>query len=222
MASNSEFTSGQLPLTSRSNQHHVNSITSSVGTITGQLPWFLGATIGSLGSLVVKYLLSIDDSFTLDVADEQLSDAELYSTLRTIGARIQDFQRSNLHSYFNTSECTFKKNIWTPGDLSTYIGDIVNFCAAAHGGHINMIALKNILSALFKEQISREQSTINSTETIVIYSTRHSECGVMKLVFTGEQIEVTNCCLSVKKNLILFRNSQDLLHTLRSFVRASR
>ena len=229
MASNNQFTSEQPSLTSRPSQHHVSTIKSNVETAIDTLPWFLATIIRPLASLVLYYLLNVDNSYTLDVADGQLSEGEFYSILRTIGARIEDFGRSNLYSYFNTSDCTFKKNIWTPGDLSSYVDDIVNFCAAAHGGHINMIALKNILSSLFKEQINREQTTINSTETIVIYSTRDSECGVMKLVFTGEQIEVTNCCLtgkeislSVKKVLILFRNSQDLLHTLRTFVQANR
>lgn len=229
MASNSILISDLLTLTTRSNEHHTVTTRSNVEPIFDGLPWFLRVVIGSLGSLVVKYLLNVDDSYTLDVADEQLSDAELYSTLRTIGARIEDFKNTNIHSYFNTSECTFRKNIWTPGDLTSYVNDIVNFCAAAHLGHINMNALKNILSSLFKEQISREQTTINSTETIVMYSTRENECGVMKLVFTGEQIEITKCCstgketsLSVQKTLILFQNSQELLHTLRTFVQANR
>lgn len=228
MASNYPFTTPQMHLLSISNASHAVGINTNVTGMIGTLPWFLRTTISPLVSGVVRYLMNIDDSYTLNVADTHLSDPECHSVLRTIGARIEDFKRSNLCSYFNTSECTFTKKIWYPGDISSYVDDIVKFCAAAQGGHINTTALTHVLSLLLKEKISREHTTVNATEKIVVYSNRNDQCGVMRLIFTGEQLEITNCCwtgkeitLCVKKDVIMFRNTQDLLHTLRTFVQAN-
>jgi len=229
MASNYQSTSERMNLASSSDQSHADGIVRNVTATLDVLPWYLSMIIRPLASLVLRYILNIDDSYTLNVADSQLSDPERYSLLRTIGARIEDFRNSNLASYFNTSERTFNKRIWTPGDLSSYVNDIVDFCAAAQAGHINTTAVKNLLSLLLKEEISRERTTLNCTENIVIYSTSSNQCGVMNLNFAGEQLEITNCCstgkeitLRVKRVMIMFQNTRDLLYTLRTFVQANR
>jgi hypothetical protein len=214
---------------SSSDQSHADSINRNVMAVVDTLPWFLSVIIRPLASLVMRYILNIDDSYTLNVADAQLSDPESYSILRTIGARIEEFSNSNLASYFDRSEKNFVENIWAPGDLSKYIDDIVTFCAAAQAGHINTTALKNVLSSLLREEIRQERATVNTTETIMIYSTRSSQCGVMRLTFIGERLKITNCCstgqeirLCVKKVVIMFMNTQELLCTLRTFVQANR
>jgi hypothetical protein len=229
MASNYQSTPGLMRFASISDQSHADSINRNVVAIVDVSPSFLNIIIRPLASLVMSYILNIDDNYTLNVADEQLSDPESYSILRTIGSRIEEFRNSNLASYFNTSEQTFVKNIWTPRDLSKYVDDIIEFCAAAQAGHINTTALKNILSLFLREEISQERATVNSTEIIVVYSTRNSQCGVMKLTFIGERLEITECCstgqkitLCVKKVVIMFMNTRDLLYTLRTFVQANR
>ncbi|UJR35137.1 hypothetical protein I4U23_027908 [Adineta vaga] len=174
---------------------------------SNRLSWRLRAIIRLFARPTIAYILNIDDSCTLNVANEQLSDSEVYSTLRSIG--------------------NVRKKIWKPDDLFKHINNIIEFCAATQNGHVNRTVLKNLLSSLFKEEISEERTTVDVTETIVIYSSKENQCGVMKLAFTGEQFNITNCCfkgtqikLNVKKLVIMFDNTQDLLFTLRTFVEA--
>ncbi|UJR18885.1 hypothetical protein I4U23_022013 [Adineta vaga] len=133
-----------------------------------------------------------------------------------------------MHNYFDTTSHTFERTISGKGDLNTYVGDIVQFCSSYAGVHINTTAVQNIVTSILKSEIEEEHLTINKTETIVIYTTRHDECGVMRVTFTGDQIKIQNCCsnsaktkINVNKVIIMFRNTKDLLAMLRTFVQAN-
>ena len=185
--------------------------------------------LNALSSTVLGFVLQNDDSCTLDVADAELCESECFHLLRIVGAHMEEFSNSPLKIYFQSDDHLFEQTIWSFGDLSTYVGNIVTFCASAHVGHVNITALTNILSTLLKTQVSEERSSINKTETVIIYSEKSKECGVLKLNFTGDQIKTKGCCdegtntkIHVKKGMIVFKDSKELLLTLRTFARENR
>ncbi|CAF1182212.1 unnamed protein product [Adineta steineri] len=189
----------------------------------------LQAVLDALSPKVLNFVLQNDDNCTLDVADAEICESEQYHLLRIVGAHMDEFKNSPLTIYFNSDEHSFEKTIWSFGDSSTYVGNIVTFCASAHAGHVNITALTNILSTLLKTQISEEQLSINKSETVIIYSEKAKECGVLKLNFTGDQIKIKGCCdegantrVHVKKDMIIFKDSKELLLTLRTFARENR
>lgn len=184
----------------------------------------LQAIIDALTSKVMNFVVKSDDNYTLDIADAELCESEYYHLLRIVGAHMDEFKNSPLKIYFDSSQHLFEKTIWSPGDLNKYVEGIVAFCASAKVGHVNITALTNILSTLLKAEISEEHTSINKSETIIIYSERNKECGVIKLNFTGDQIKAKDCCIegtntriNVKKDMIIFKDSKELLLTLRTF-----
>ncbi|CAF1481171.1 unnamed protein product [Adineta steineri] len=238
---------GQIQFQTRSNQYYkelttatlkdimpsfVNVIPSSAFSgieIVRYAAQGLDAVKDALAPKVLGFVLQNDDNCTLSVADEKLCEAEQYHLLRIVGAHMDEFKNSPLKIYFDDDKHVFEKTIWSFGDLSTYVGNIVTFCASARGGHVNMSALTNILSTLLKTQISEERSSINKSETIIIYSERAKECGVIKLNFTGDQIKVKSCCsegantkINVEKDMIMFKDGRELLLSLRTFARENR
>ena len=185
--------------------------------------------MAALSPRLLKFVLQDDDSCTLDVADAELTEAEQYHLLRIVGAHMEEFKSSPLAIYFNTDRHVFEKTIWSFEDLSEYIGNMVRFCASADAGHVNIPALTNILSTLLKTQIIEQRLSINKTETIIIYSERNKQCGVLKLNFTGDQIKEKSCFdegahtkIDVRKDMILFKDSKELLLSLRTFARENR
>ena len=181
-----------------------------------------------LQSAILKYIFMTDENYNVDVANEKLSDSEAYATLQSLGAQIEKLKDSYLTNYFDTDYRTFERTISGLRDLNSYVNDIVQFCTSYGNGHINTVAIKNILTSLLKIEMSEEHSTINITKTVVIYTTKHDECGVIRMTFTGDQIKITNCCSSstkikikVDRVLIMFRNTKDLLAMLRTFVQAN-
>ena len=232
MASNSGYAAGgigRLEFSSRSNEDYNVQIKANAMAIIDYLPFYIKIIVSPLASVILNYILKVDDSYTVDVADARMSDSEAYITLKSLGAQIENLKGSSLTNYFDSSQHTFEKTISGTGDLHGYVGDIVDFCASYAGGHINTTAIKNLLTSLLKSEMEEERLTINKTETIVIYTTRHDECGVMRVTFTGDQIKMNNCCsssaktkINVQKVIIMFRNTKDLLTMLRTFVQANR
>ncbi|UJR24282.1 hypothetical protein I4U23_027249 [Adineta vaga] len=100
--------------------------------------------------------------------------SEYYHLFQIIGAHMDEFKNSPLKIDFNSDEHLFEQTIWSPGDFSTYVGNI---------------AITNILSTLLKTVSSEESTRINKSETIIIYSEKKNECGIIKLNFTGDQIK---------------------------------
>ena len=198
--------------------------------ITIAPPGWLQTAIDVLTSKPLDFILKKDNKYTLDVADEQLSNSECYHLLRIVGAHMDEFKNSDLKKYFNTSEHLFEKTIWSPGELGKFVEDIVSFCASVETGHINATALTSVLSTLLKTELSQSEETINKIETNIIYSEKTQECGVVKLHFMGDQIQVKGCCSSqgtntkvnVQKDLIIFKDSKELLLSLRTFTRQYR
>lgn len=220
--------SGYLTFSSRTNDDHNDQTKQNIMSIIETLPFFIRIIVKPLASIILNYVLKVDENYTVDVADRRLSDSEAYVILKSLGAQMEKLRSSNLASYFDNSRCTFKRTIQGAGDLNTYINDIVDFCASYANGHINTTALKNVLSTVLKSEMVEERSRIDRTETIVVYSTRTNECGVMRVTFSGDQIKTTNCCSSsantsidVERSIIMFRNTQDLLAMLRTFVQAN-
>jgi len=198
--------------------------------ITVATPGWLQAIVDVLTLKPIEFILKKDKKYTLDVADEQLSNSECYHLLRIVGAHMDEFKNSDLKKYFNTSEHLFEKTIWSPGELGKFVEDIVSFCASVETGHINATALTSVLSTLLKTELSQSEETINKIETNIIYSEKTQECGVVKLHFMGDQIQVKGCCSSqgtntkvnVQKDLIIFKDSKELLLSLRTFTRQYR
>lgn len=231
MAVNYGSTSGVcevLKFHSQSNEYHNVQVKLNTMAIINFLSWPLRSIVSPLASIILDYILKIDDNYTVDVADKELHDSDAYATLKSLGAQIEQLQNSNLTNYFDTDYRTFQRTISGTGDLNSYVNDIVEFCASYKDGHINTTAIKNILTSLLKTEMSEEHSTINKTTTEVIYTTKQDKCGVIRLTFTGDQIKITNCCSSstnikikVDKVVIMFRNTKDLLATLRTFVQAN-
>ena len=213
---------------SRSNDYHNARTKNNVLAIIDYLPGSIQIILRPLASIILNYILKVDDSYTVDIADERLSDSEAYVILKSLGSQIERLRNSNLTNYFDTSRCTFERTISGTGELHRYVDDIVRFCASYANGHINTTAIKDILTSVLKTEMEEERSTIDKTETIVVFSTRCDECGVMRVSFTGDQIKTTNCCTSsaktkinVEKTVIMFRNTKDLLAMLRTFVHAN-
>ncbi|UJR06821.1 hypothetical protein I4U23_011109 [Adineta vaga] len=193
------------------------------------IPRFKGIAAGTicatdkLASEIVKVLESHDD-YRYDIADEKLSDSECYHLLRKIGAHMDLFKNSPLKSYFDSDKRLFEKAIWNLIDLGKYVENIVKFCASYQAGYVNMTALTNTLSTLLNTEISEEHLSINKSETIIIYSEKAKECGVIKLKFTGSQIRTTYCFsqgsrtrINVEKDMIMFKDSRELWLSLQTF-----
>lgn len=220
---------GRLEFGSRSNEDHNVQTKANAMAIIDYLPYYIKIIVAPLASIILNYILQVDDSYTVDVADAQMSDSDAYIALKSLGAQLEKLRDSSLTNYFDSSQSTFEKTISGPGDLNKYVGDIVDFCASYAVGHINTTAIKNLLTSLLKSEMEEERLTINKTETIVIYTTRQNECGAMRVTFTGDQIKINNCCstsaktkIHVQKVTIMFRNTKDLLTMLRTFVYANR
>ncbi|CAF1483645.1 unnamed protein product [Adineta ricciae] len=220
--------SASLQFNSRPSADHNAQTKANALEIIDMLPYVIQILVKPLASLVLNYVLKVDDNYTVDVADEHLSDSEAYTLLRSLGAHIENLKSLNLTNYFDTDSRNFKKTISGAGDLNKYVDDIVQFCSSYRQGHINTTAIKNILTSLLKTEMEEERLKINKTENVVIHSTRYAECGVMRLTFTGDQIKKTNCCsdsaetnITVEKVVITFRNTKDLLALLRTFVQAN-
>ncbi|CAF1515289.1 unnamed protein product, partial [Rotaria sp. Silwood1] len=169
MASNYESTSRaieSLEFNSRSNEYHNDQIKANAMAVIGNLPLAIRIIVKPLAYLILKYILKIDDDYTVDIADAQLSDSEAYVLLKSLGAQIEKLKGSDLTNYFDISNRTFERTISGTGDLHKYVDDIVQFCALYAGGRINMTAIKNILTSLLKSEMEEEHSTINTTETV--------------------------------------------------------
>ncbi|CAF1435230.1 unnamed protein product [Adineta steineri] len=213
--------------TNSSANYSVTSRINIQGTIN-TLPFMLRIIIAPLKFLIINYLLGIDDSYTVNVADAEMSDSECYSVLRAIGAEMERFENSNICEFFNNEEKTFQKTIWSVSHLKEYMEDIIDFCASAYRAHVDKTALKSTLTSMIKRQVAEEMTTIKKTEIIIIYSENQNQCGVLRLEFDGYQKISTSCCSTgaetkthVKKSMIMFRDSTDLLHTLKTFIKAN-
>lgn len=212
---------------SQSGQEHNAQTKANILNILDYLPGFLKMLVKPLAGTILSYILGIDDNYTLDIADQRLSGPEYNVMLKTIGAHMEDFRKSKLCNYFNTDTQTFSGSTSSVSGLNAYVSDVVTFCASIQDGKVNTTAVKNILSTLLKEELRRERTTIDITDTQVVYSSKSEGCGVLKLVFTGNKIETTNCCssetettMTVQKTAIMFNNTQELLCMVKTFANA--
>lgn len=214
---------------SNTNENLITQIHANTNSIIDSLPLVIRTIIRTVQSFVTGYLVTSDDSYTLDVADQKMSDSEYHSVLRTIGAHMESLKNNQICQYFDQQEKDFQGTIYSAADLNTYIDDIIVFIAAAYTGHINKLALKSIFTSLIKSEVREDRMDFNKTENIVIYSSRAEQCGVIRLEINGYQKFSQYCCFTgaetkahVKKSIILFRDSKDLLHTLKTFVQVNR
>jgi hypothetical protein len=213
----------------KSNAEYIDQIHTNSKTIIDSLPLVIRIIIKTVQSFATGYLITTDDSYTLDVADQNMSDLEYHSLLRTIGAHMETLKKNPICQYFDQQEKDFQRTIWKASDLNTYIDDIISFVAAANTGHVNKLALKSILIALIKSEVRDDRLDFNKTENIIIYSSKREQCGVIRLEINDYQKFSQYCCFTgaetkahVKKSLIIFRDSKDLLHTLKTFVQVNR
>ena len=209
---------------SRPNAHHFITLRSDATDMMSGLPWILRFLIRPLGSTIQNFLLSDDKDFTVEVADEALSGSEAFNLMKMVGTHIDEFVKLELGRYFQEEKRVFTKKISGVGQLKEFVDDIVLFCTYLQNGSINKVAIRSVLTTLLKTEMREERETIDKSERCVLFDKGNEEYGVLVLHFSGSQIQTQTCCtnaadttIKVHKRGIMFRNTQDLLLTLRAF-----
>lgn len=90
---------------------HLKSTRDNFVNIVDTLPYYVKILIKPLASVVLKFILNVDDKYTINVADENMSNGQYFSLLRCIGAHFEEFQRSDLVRYLTTKEEKFNKKV---------------------------------------------------------------------------------------------------------------
>ncbi|KAJ6639826.1 Retrovirus-related Pol polyprotein from transposon RE1, partial [Pseudolycoriella hygida] len=205
---------------------HLQNIHTNIAAIVGgtlaTLPSFLEIVIKSFSAIVQFFMLHVDDSYTINVADEHVSDGQYVSLLRTLGAHFDEVEESNLAHYLTKKRQRFNATVWNPGDINKFIDDMVNFCSSISShGTVNTTAIKSIMSNLVRSRISLEAESLEGFETIILYSTRNQTCGVMRIDITGTKFDISGCCwgqgqaidITLEQTTFMFHNTQDILQT---------
>lgn len=182
-----------------------------------------------LASVILYFVLEVDETYDIDVADAALSRPEAYHLLDSIASNIEKFKDLGLSNYLSPTTCTFHSQISGTVQLNRFVDDIVDFCTSLKSGSINKSAIKSALTNLLKTEIREERSSIDRREKFIIFSNSQSECGILILHFTGNRIETQNCCsntadttIHVTKESLMLLNTADLLIKLRTLIRTQR
>lgn len=90
---------------------HLRSTRDNFLNIVDTLPYYVKILVKPLAGVVLKFILNVDDAYTINVADENMSDGQYVSLLRCVGAHFEEFQRSDLVRYLTTKEEKFNKKV---------------------------------------------------------------------------------------------------------------
>ena len=186
-------------------------------------PGFFKAPIQWLGEKIINFILNVDSSYNIDVADAAFSNSECMNLLREVGKMYhstpeldRDQFKVFVHDKLVKSEVVYTSN------LGEFVNSLVDFCCQNSSDlTVNRNAIKAILSSINLD-FSESTLKINKSETIPVFELKEKKLGVLVLTIKGTQSKVESCCsngaemnIEIKKTFLIFESSKDFLTHLR-------